>query len=352
MDRNNTQNSGLPPGAIVFTGEQKIDEVLIYQLVYGEKTCNEISIKRAHFQQIQVPTDSNLHWFDIRGVHDTELVAYLGHTFQIHPLILEDITDTSQRPKFEEYENGIFIIVKALKFDATNLEIDTEQIGIYFTNELLISFQEDETDLFEAIRLRIESGKGRIRKKKIDYLAYALIDNIVDQYYAVLDEIEDITETLEDQIIEKKGRSVKEKIHHLKKELYKIRKSIMPLREAIKLFTKSDNAIIDETSSVFVRDLYDHLAQLVDMTDAQRDMLNGLQDLYLSEISMKMNQVMQVLAIVTTIFVPMSFLAGLYGMNFEHMPELKYRYGYYILLAVMLMIFIGALVFFKRKKWL
>lgn len=284
-------------------------------------------------------------------MHDSNLIQLLGKTFELHPLILEDVVDIHQRPKFEEYENGIFIVIRALSFDRQAVKIKTEQIAIYFRKGLLLSFQETESDLFAAVRNRVHSGKGRIRRKGADYLSYALLDNIVDHYYIVLDEVENVVEGLEEELLTNPGHSIKEKIHSLRKELLVVRKSIAPLREAISRFSKSENDLIEESSVVFIRDLYDHTVQIMDMVETYRDMLNGLQDLYISEISFKMNQVMQVLTIITTIFVPLSFLCGLYGMNFDNMPELHFKYGYFILLGVMLLIALGSLIFFKRKKW-
>jgi len=276
----------------------------------------------------------------------------LGLEYDIHPLVLEDIADTQQRPKFDEYEKGIFLIVRALAFDKENLQIKTEQVSIYFQKGLLISFQEDETDLFAAVRHRLQAGHGRIRRLKADYLAYALVDNLVDNYFLILDGVEEAIEKVEDQLLKSPDNSIKEQIHSLKKELLIVRKSIGPLREAISRFSKSESPLIEDSSSIFIRDLYDHTIQIMDIAENYRDMLNGLQDLFLSEISHRMNQVMQVLTIVTTIFVPLSFLAGLYGMNFDNIPELHHKYGYFILLAVMLVISVSSILYFRSKKWL
>ena len=201
------------------------------------------------------------------------------------------------------------------------------------------------------MRQRVQAGRGRVRQRGTDYLAYALLDNVVDHYYSIFDEIEEVIELLEDDLLSKTDNTIKGQIHHLKKELLIIRKSISPLREAVGQFSKSDNPIMDDRTSLFVRDLYDHTVQIMDRVETYRDMLNGLQDLYLSEISFKMNQVMQVLAVITTLFVPLSFLAGLYGMNFDNIPELHIKNGYYILLGMMFLITMGSLYYFKKKKW-
>lgn len=343
---------GLPPGSIIFTGNKKVEKVFIHYMQYKENHLQEKSFDNHVAAEISPVSDDKTDWYDLRGLHDTSFIELLGKTFDIHPLILEDIADTHQRPKFEEYTNGNFIILRALAFDKQKLEVVTEQVAVYFSKGVLISFQEAATDLFEEVRFRLQSGRGRIRMRGTDYLAYALLDNIVDNYYVVLDDIESVIESLEDKLLINPDSSVREHIHHLKKELLIVRKSIAPLREAIGQFSKSESNFIDNSSTIFVRDLYDHTIQVMDMVETYRDMLNSLQDLYISEISLRMNQVMQVLAVITTIFVPLSFLAGLYGMNFDYMPELHYRYSYFILLGVMLTVVISLVIYFRRKKWM
>lgn len=342
---------GLPPGSVVFTGNQKVEKIFLHYLKYDTNALVEKTLDNHSQITLHQSPEDQVDWYDIRGLHDTTLIELLGSTFKIHSLVLEDVADTNQRPKFEEYEKGIYIIIRALNFDKTSLEIKTEQVSLYFRQGLLISFQEEETDLFEAVRKRIQTGRGKIRSRGADYLAYALLDNIVDNYYVVLDCVEEAIEEIEDKLVADPDNNIKERIHQLKKELLVVRKSISPLREAISQFSKSDNNMIEENSSFYVRDLYDHTIQVMDMVETYRDMLNGLQDLYLSEISFRMNQVMQVLAVVTTVFVPLSFLAGLYGMNFDHIPELHVKNGYYYLLMVMAVIFIGSMYYFKKKKW-
>ena len=264
---------------------------------------------------------------------------------------MEDVAHTFQRPKYEEYENGNFIIFRALSFDREALEVKTEQVAIYFRKGLVVSFQENAADLFEHVRKRVNSGKGKVRSRGADYLTYALIDSVADNYFSVLDEIEECVEQVENDILNNPGQQTKERIHLLKKELLIVRKSVAPLREAVNRFAKSDSELVEENSKMYIRDLYDHTIQITDLVESYRDVLNGLQDLYISEISLRMNQVMQVLTIITTIFVPLSFLAGLYGMNFENIPELHHPSGYFILLGVMGLIALGSLFYFKKKNW-
>jgi len=276
----------------------------------------------------------------------------LGKAFEIHPLVLEGVADVHQRPKFQEFQKGNSVTLKAISFNKERQEISTEHISIYFRPGFLATFQESDTDLFAAVRKRVKGASGRIRQRGSDYLCYALIDEIVDNYYLVLEEVEEVIETLEDRLLSSQDIRNKGEIHELKKQLMILRKSIAPLREAIGRFAKSESAYIDDSTKVFVRDLYDHTIQVMDSVENYRDMLIGLQDLFLSEVSFKMNQVIQVLTIISAIFIPLTFLAGLYGMNFEYIPELHYRNGYFILLGVMAVLAAGLVIFFKRKKWL
>jgi magnesium transporter len=351
MKKKNKQ-LGLPPGSIVFTGDQKVEKVQLHYLKYDSQTLEAKKTDNQSEIIFHQPDERKVEWYDMRGIHDGKLVELLGKTFKIHPLILEDVSDVNQRPKFEEYETGNFMIIKALGFDEFTQTVTTEQVAVFFRKGFCFTFQEQETDLFQSIRTRIEHNKGRIRQAGADYLAYALIDAIVDNYFWVLEAIEDEIERLEDMLIESQEIGHKSKIHHLKKQLLLVRKSVIPLREAISRFSKIDNHTVQPVTVVFIRDLYDHIIQITDMVDSFRDMLNSLQDLFLSEVSLKMNRIMQFLTLVSTIFIPLTFLTGLYGMNFVNIPELQMQYGYFILWAIMVVISIGLVFYFKKKKWI
>jgi len=349
---NHRKKIGLAPGSVIFTGDRKVDKVLIHYMQYDEENSIDKEID-SHSENIfnASPLDK-VNWYDVRGIHDTKLIELFGKNFSIHPIVLENIVDVNQRPKFEEYDKGIFIALRALSFNKKKNEVQKEHVVIYFNNGLIITFHETESDLFEAVRKRILSSSLRIRQRETDYLAYALLDVIVDKYYIVLEEMEDVIENLEEKMLVEQNIKDKNKIHHLKKELLIMRKSVAPLREAIGQFSKTESSFVQNNSQAFIRDLYEHTVQIMDSIDSSRDILNGLQDLFISEISFKMNKVMQLLTLISVIFIPLTFLAGIYGMNFDNIPELHYRYGYHILLGVMFVIFILLLVFFKRKKWL
>lgn len=340
---------GIAPGTLEFTGEQRMENPLVFLVQYDQQQCTMRNITNGEPPVVGV---NRVNWYDIRGLHDVGLVESFGLHFNIHPLVLEDILHTQQRPKFEEYGDEVFIVISALTFNTELLELNTEQVAIYFGENFLLTFQENQDDTFQAVRDRLEAGRGRIRSRKSDYLAYALIDNVVDNYFQVLDRIEESMDELEGEINDEPTREVKAKIHHLKFQMLALRKSVMPLREAVGKFSRCESKVMDENTGLFVRDLYDHVIRISDLIETYRDMLNGLQELYLSELSIRMNNVIQVLTIITTIFVPLTFLAGIYGMNFDHMPELHWKNGYYYLWGVMGLIFVASLIYFRKKKWI
>ncbi len=339
---------GSDPGTLEFTGERRMENPLVFRIEF-----NEAEFTQRHPADLEspLPKDGYVTWFDVRGLHDVALIEHFGTAFHIHPLVLEDILNPRQRPKFEEYGNEVFIIVTALKFDAKTIEIQSEQIGIYFGKNFLLTFQEDPDDNFAGVRERLKSGRGRIRTKGPDYLTYALMDELVDNYFTVLDQIEELMETIENEIELKPNKAVKVKIHRLKFQMLTLRKSVVPLREAITRFSRCDSQFVEEDTELFLRDLQDHVLRITDLAETYRDMLNGLVELYHSELSLRMNNVMQILTIITTIFVPLTFLAGVYGMNFDYMPELRWRYGYFMIWGVFLAIAVWLIFYFKRKKW-
>ena len=347
-----TKKIGLVPGAVVFTGNKKVEKVLIHYMQYDEQHIEE-KVLDSHSKSTLAPSPiDKIDWYDVRGMHDTDLIERFGENFKIHPLILEGIVDIYQRPKFEEYANGVFITLRALHFNKTTYEVQKEHVAIYFNTGFIATFQETASDLFSTVRERLNASKGRIRQRNSDYLAYALIDTLVDNYYIVLEDMEEVIEILEEKIILDETTNSKNEIHRLKKRLLQIRKSIAPLREAISRFSKTESEFVNESSHVFTRALYEHTVQIMDTVDSYRDVLNGLQDLYISEVSFRMNKVMQLLTLISVIFIPLTFLAGIYGMNFDNIPELHYKYGYFVLLGVMFVTSVVLLFIFKRKKWL
>lgn len=340
---------GSPPGTLEFIGEQQMERVLVHEIKYNEQVFSDEPLA---LTEMPLAEPGRVTWYDIRGLHDVALVERFGLRFGLHPLVLEDILHTAQRPKFEEYGSDVFIVLSAFSYDLANHDLLTEQISIYFGENYLLTFQENEDDTFLAVRERLRAGRGRIRQRKSDYLAYALIDSIVDNYFEVLDAFEAEMDAIELEIYNHPSRTTKERIHRIKSQMLALRKSVMPLREAVGKFSRCESKFVEDSTGLYVRDLYDHVIRISDLIETYRDMLGGLQELYLSELSLRMNNVIQVLTIITTVFVPLTFVAGVYGMNFDNMPELHWHNGYFYVLGLMALIGLSSLLYFKKKKWI
>ncbi|MDX1477060.1 MAG: magnesium/cobalt transporter CorA [Saprospiraceae bacterium] len=341
------KKTGLPPGALVFAGVKKVESPDVSVYYYN---AEHLQISEG-LPEREDRMDDTVVWIDIRGLHEIGLVQQVGEMYHIHPLALEDILDTQQRPKFEEYDDGFFLVLKSFVYDAENKKILPEQISIYCGDGFVLSFQEDESDVFAGVRTRVEQANGRIRARGADYLAYALADNLVDTYFHVLDQLGDEIEQLEDLIMDNPTPELKQLMHRLKECILDLRRGLSPAREAVMAFSRVDSEMIGDRTRYFIRDLYDHILRAIEINETNRESLTGLQDLFISEISFRMNKVMQTLTIVATIFIPLTFLAGIYGMNFDYIPELHYRYGYFVLLGIMVAIGLGLLYVFKRKRW-
>lgn len=346
-----SKKSGLSPGSLVHVGHKKIEEVRLELMDYDENHLTEkvlTNIEEA-FPFKDLPT---ITWLDVTGIHDIKIIEKIGNHFSIHPLVLEDILNTGQRPSFDDYEEYLFVALKLLSFNNKTNEVESEHVSLIVGKNYVITFQEREGDLFEPIRERLRVGKGRIRKSKSDYLGYAILDIVVDNYFLLLEGIGDQIQNLEEVVGDDPDKEVLNEIHKLKRELIFLRKSIWPLRDVLNKLEKSDSKLINKQYKIFFRDVYDHSVQVIDTVESYRDMVSGLQDLFLSQISNKMNEVMKVLTIFAAIFIPLTFIAGIYGMNFENMPELSWPYGYLMVWGVFAVVGFGMLIIFKKKKWL
>lgn len=349
MSKFQRKNTGLAPGSLVFTGEQRLDASTLHVVTYDETYFSEAN----YTQALPEPTlYSGVTWYDLKGIHDVSLMEQIGQDFNIHKLILEDILDIRQRPKFEAYPDGIFLTAKALSLDKSSSKILQEHVSIYFSNNFLFSFQEDNDDLFARVRARLNMPASKLRQRKTDYLAYALLDAIVDGYYLVLDHLENQTGALEKRIQEETDDGLRQLLYDTRSSLLQLRRYLMPLREAVHQFAKSDSPLIADNTHLFLRDLFDHTLEITEMLDVQRDLVNSMSDWYLSAISYRMNKIIQLLTIISTIFIPLTFLVGVYGMNFKNMPELSSQYGYFYLWIFMFVLALVMLLFFKRKQWL
>ncbi len=346
-----SRKAGLPPGSLVHIGERREEKIRITAIEYDERNFREkdIGVPEECYVFNQGPI---LTWINVDGIHDAALMEKLGGCFGLHPLVQEDILNTDQRPKVEDYGEDLFIVFKSLTFDDRKEEIEAEQISLILRPNAVLSFQEKEGDAFTFVKDRLRSEKGRIRKMGADYLTYALLDVVVDHYFGVLEKLGDRIEVLEGELLTEPNPPTLQRLQKLKREMLFLRRWIWPLREVISSLERGDFRGVQENTRLYLRDVYDHTIQVIDTIEVFRDMLSGMVDIYLSSVNNRLNAVMKVLTIIATIFMPLTFLAGVYGMNFKHMPELEWKWGYPLVWAVMIGIAAFMLLMFRRKKWL
>ena len=346
-----SEKAGLPPGTLIHVGERKSERTRITLLDYGEDHCEEREVVGID-ECLQDKDPRSIIWINVSGLHQVDLIEKLNKCFGLHPLVVEDILNTNQRPKLEDFGGYMYIVLKMIFLTDPRQEVMTEQVSLILGPNYLISFQESETDVFEPIRERIRSGKGRLRKLGADYLAHALLDTIVDHYFIILEKLGEDVEDLEEALTNNPVPRTLQAVHHLKREMILLRKSVWPLREVISGLERAETPLIQPTTGIYLRDIYDHTIQVIDNIETFRDMLSGMIDIYLSSISNRMNEIMKVLTIIATIFIPLTFIVGLYGMNFKYMPELEWRWGYPLVLLILLTVSVFMLFYFRRKKWL
>ena len=343
--------SGLPPGSLVHIGEASRELAEISVISYTPEQVSEL-----HFQQVddylQTSWNPGITWVNVEGVHDVELIRHLGEKHALHPLILEDVVNTVQRPKIEDYDDYLFIVLRMLR-PTEGGSFSSEQISIILGSDYLFTFQEGiQGDLFDSVRERIRGGKGKIRSLGSDYLAYALIDAIVDGYFSILEDFGERIVDVEEELAIAPDQQSLHRINGLKKEIIHLRKTVWPLREAISFLERGDSPLLHDATRIYFRDIYDHTVQVIDTVETYRDLLSGMLDLYLSSISNRTNEVMKFLTVIGTIFMPLTFLVGVYGMNFKHMPELEWHSGYFALWGLMLLIALLMVAYFKKRRWL
>ncbi|MBE0470552.1 MAG: magnesium/cobalt transporter CorA [Methyloprofundus sp.] len=344
--------SGLPPGSLVHIGAVHELDSRISVVQYNEEKLveyNELSyteLGRFHHKE-------SITWINVDGLSDTRIVERIGREFNIHPLVLEDILSTHQRPKLEEYDDYFYLVVKGISMHPSdNLRLQYDQISILLLANHVITFKERGDDVFQSVYHRLKNPRGRLRKSGSDYLAYVLLDTIVDEYFVVEEGLDDVFERLEDDLLMGTGSNVLQTIQQIRRELITMKRNISPLRELLTTIKRSDTTLLTESTLRYFEDIHDHVLRVTDTLESYREIIASLQDVYLSSISNKMNETMKVLTIFASIFIPLTFIAGVYGMNFEYMPELKWRWGYPVLWAVFISIGLGLLALFKKKKWL
>ena len=341
---------GLPPGSFVHVGEQKVEDVKLTLTEYDESNFKSFEINSV--EEIKPFTDTpQVTWVSVCGLHETNLVKRIGEKFNIHPLVLEDILNTETRPKIEITDDYIFIALKMLTFNATERQIEPEQVSFILGKSFVFSFLEKSDNVFQPVKERISNQFGRIRKNASDYLFYTLIDIVVDQYFLLLEQLEENIETLDDEVITKAEKSQIEEIYNLKNQLLLIRRFIWPLREVFTELIREESKLINPAIEPYLRDLLDHTIQITETIELQREISIGLMETYLSMMSNKMNEVMKVLTVIATIFIPLTFIVGIYGMNFKFIPELEWPWAYFAVWGIMISIAITMLLYFRRKKW-
>ena len=346
-----SQKVGLPPGTLVYVGEERTEPVRITLFDYDEAHIYEDEVQTIEaclpFRDTETVT-----WIHIEGIHETHIIEDIGKFFGVNSLVLEDLMSPTHLPKIETYEDYVFIILKSLSYNTTSESVSREQIGLVIGDGFVISLQEDPGELFAPIQNRLRSGYGRIRKMRSDYLAYALIDVIVDHYFMVLEQLGDRIEVVEEKAITNPTSKVLVEINSLRRMSLLLRRPILPLRDVIDEVLDDEIPLLTQDTHLYFRDVYDHLIQVIHTLEALRSAVSDLFNTYTSAVSHRMNEVMKVLTIVATFFIPLTFIAGIYGMNFKFMPELESQWGYPVILLVMLTISIGMFIFFKCKKWL
>jgi magnesium transporter len=351
IKQKNSPKRGKPPGSLIYMGPRKDVPITIDYIQYNSEKYESKSLNDFP-ENFQLQGEDYITWLDIKGLHDISLIENIGKAANIHPLTLEDLLNVNQRPKLDFFNSYIFLVVQILKYDTDTNSVESEQLSIILSDKCVITFLEGSSDVFDTLKGRMEKTVGKIRNSSADYLAYSILDVVIDEYYEVVEKIGERIEVVEEQLILQARKLAINDIYEIKRDLIFLRKSISPLREIITKLDKSESPLINERTRLYLRDIYDHAIQIIDTIEQYRDLTSGLADMYLSSVSNKMNEIIKVLTILSSIFIPLTFIVGVYGMNFKNMPELEWHYGYYFCLVFMLMLAIVMLIYFRIRKWL
>ena len=347
-----SKKAGQPPGTLIHIGDETDKNAAISVIDYSDEQFLEKETTSVE-ECIPFKDKDSVTWINVEGINRPEILERFGQCYGIHPLALEDIMATDQRPKMDDFGDYLFIVLKMIRYNGNNGGLNMEHVSLILGRNFVISFQEGrEGDVFDPVRERLRTAKGRIRKMGADYLVYTLMDSIVDNYFTVLEKLGEEIESIEEKLVTDPTTDTLHWMHKLKRDMIFLRKSVWPLREVISGLERGESPLIAEATAIYLRDVYDHTIQVIDTVETFRDMLSGMLDVYLSSVSNRLNSVMKVLTVIATIFMPLSFIVGLYGMNFKYMPELEWHWGYPTVLVAMAVIAGWMLVLFRRKKWL
>jgi len=349
--KDQVSSRGKSPGSLIFVGKRKVEDATIRVIDYLPDHLTE-STPQSLAEVIGYNHTDSVSWIDITGLHNTEFIGKVGSAYDIHPLVLEDILNTGQRPKIEELDDYLFISVKMMRIDKADQRMHSEQLGIVIGKSYVITFQERPGDVFDPVRERLKNQNSRIRRSPSDYLAYALLDTIVDNYLILIEQLGEQIEDVESEILENPGKEILTRMNGYIRELNYLRKSIRPAKDAFLQMGRLEFNILHETTLPFIRDLNDHITQAVEAMDTYGEMLHDFLDIHSTNVGNRMNEIMKILTIFSAIFIPLNLLASIYGTNFTYMPELGFRYGYFIFLGVILFLGLIMILVFKRKKWL
>lgn len=340
------------PGSLVHVGDVPETASRMTLMNYSREKIEQAEFKSIE-QILKYKTSASITWVIIEGLTNVDAIEAIGVNFGIHDLVLEDILNTHQRPKFEEHDDYLYIVLKCLLHEDDQFSVKYEQISILLLKNFVFVFKEKTDDLFLPLQQRIINSKGRFRELGADFLTYTILDNIVDQNFILLDGLDEAVTRLEDSLLASEpSKNTLNNIQRLKREIISIRRHVSPVRELMAAMLRSESELIDEKTHIYLRDVSDHVIRVIEAVELYRDILNGLLDIYLSTVSNKMNEVMKVLTVFASIFIPLTFIAGIYGMNFEYMPELKWKWAYPILWIAFVTIPVVLLIYFKKKKWL
>jgi magnesium transporter len=342
--------SGLPPGSLVHLGERKLEHSAISLIEYGPDALEEHQFDSIVASRAFTPTQP-IRWLNVYGLHEPEVMAEIGRRFNLHPLVLEDILNTDQRPKIDEYADYLYIVTRFFDYDDKTMTVSSEQVSIVVGRHFVLTFQEKPTGNFNPVRDRLRQGRGQIRGAGADYLAYTLLDTVVDRYFAVLEGLSERAERLEEELMEKPSPRVLGTLHRLKRETLTLRRAVWPLREVINLLTRSNNFFGTEVQP-YLRDVYDHTVHVIESLEAVRDLIAGLLEIYLSTVSNRVNQEVRILTVIALIFMPSALMAGIFGMNFKEMPLLDNPNGFFLIIGLMVTVAATLAAIFWRRKWL